>query len=149
MRSYRIGNNRISTCCTVPRRLGQFPMAAITRERRLRECADRGEPMNQLLQKDQVTPNAEAEFDRYVDSYNSMHAANIKRNGEEPTYFAEYKIKTVARCLSGQKIETIVDFGSGIGASVPFFLDYFPEASLNCLDVSSKSLDFIRGRHGD
>jgi hypothetical protein len=38
----------------------------------------------------------EAEFDKFADEYRSMHAANIRLSGEDPEYFAEYKIADIA-----------------------------------------------------
>ena len=38
----------------------------------------------------------EAEFDKFAAEYRTMHAANIKLSGEDPEYFAEYKIVDIA-----------------------------------------------------
>ena len=38
----------------------------------------------------------EVEFDKFADEYRDMHAANIKLSGEDPEYFAEYKIADIA-----------------------------------------------------
>ena len=42
----------------------------------------------------------EVEFDKFADEYRSMHAANIKLSGEDPEYFAEYKVVDIAAELS-------------------------------------------------
>jgi SAM-dependent methyltransferase len=86
----------------------------------------------------------EAEFDRFADEYRAMHADNIRVSGESPEYFAEYKIVDVAGLLPPERFPNgpdILDFGAGVGTSVPYFLKYFPKARLTCLDVSRKSLD--------
>jgi SAM-dependent methyltransferase len=95
----------------------------------------------------------EAEFDKFAAEYRAMHAANIKQSGEGPEYFAEYKIVDLAaelarsRAGAGSK-PAVLDFGAGIGYSVPFFRKHLPEASVTCLDVSRKSLDIGAAQHG-
>lgn len=88
------------------------------------------------------------EFDRYADSYGTLHAASVRLSGEQPDYFSEYKIRAMARVLRGSNIRTIVDFGAGIGASIPHVRSCFPNAALTCLDVSSESLSRAREVHG-
>ncbi|RPI58105.1 MAG: class I SAM-dependent methyltransferase, partial [Lysobacterales bacterium] len=41
-----------------------------------------------------------------------------------------------------------LDFGAGVGYSVPFFARHLPETRVTCLDVSRKSLDVGAARHG-
>ena len=95
----------------------------------------------------------EAEFDKFAAEYRAMHAANIKTSGEGPEYFAEYKVVDLAAELahagtaSGSK-PAVLDFGAGIGYSVPFFRKHLPDAKLTCLDVSRKSLDIGEAQYG-
>ena len=44
---------------------------------------------------------------------------------------------------------SFLDFGAGIGTSVPFFRKYFPSAHLTCVDVSKKSLEIAAVNHAD
>jgi ubiquinone/menaquinone biosynthesis C-methylase UbiE len=88
------------------------------------------------------------EFDKFALEYESLHAANIRASGESPAYFAEYKIRDLARLLA-QAVTTarrILDFGAGIGGSVPYFSRLLPDARVTCLDVSEKSLELGRTR---
>ena len=88
----------------------------------------------------------QAEFDRFADEYEQQHADNIRLSGEAPSYFARYKVQDVARlCPAPQRI---LDFGAGVGASIPHWREAFPSASLTCLDVSERSLAIARERHG-
>ena len=87
----------------------------------------------------------QAEFDRFADQYHADHAENIRVSGEDPEFFAEYKIADVHRVV-GDKPMRILDFGAGIGNSVSPFRKYYPDAELICLDVSEQSLDLARGR---
>ena len=92
----------------------------------------------------------EVEFDKFADEYRDLHAANIKLSGEDPEYFAEYKIADIAAELErGHAVaRTALDFGAGVGYSVPFFARHLPGARVTCLDVSRKSLDLGAARHG-
>jgi ubiquinone/menaquinone biosynthesis C-methylase UbiE len=92
----------------------------------------------------------EVEFDKFADEYRAMHAANIRLSGEDPEYFAEYKIVDMAAELSRAGIEPrrALDFGAGVGYSVPFFARHFPATRVTCLDVSRKSLDVGAAQHG-
>src|SRR5215468_8031816 len=94
----------------------------------------------------------EAEFDKFATEYRAMHAANIKVSGESPEYFAEYKIIDLVRdsaqlgALGASP--RVLDFGAGVGYSVPFFARHLPAARVTCLDVSQKSLEVGEAQHG-
>jgi ubiquinone/menaquinone biosynthesis C-methylase UbiE len=90
-----------------------------------------------------------AEFDQFAEEYHALHADNIKLSGEDPDYFARYKIEAVRRRwdASGRpEPEAILDFGTGIGNSIPYLAKLFPTARLVGLDVSQKSLDVAEHR---
>ena len=80
------------------------------------------------------------EFDRFADEYAQQHARNIRVSGETPEYFARYKVQDVARLCAARMPARILDFGAGVGASVPHWRAAFPHSSLTCADVSSRSL---------
>lgn len=90
----------------------------------------------------------QAEFDKFADEYLNMHKKNIRLSGEEPEYFSEYKVRDVAELFNGlsQNACRILDFGAGVGGSLPYFKKYFPKADLTCLDVSDKSLSIAQSR---
>jgi SAM-dependent methyltransferase len=93
----------------------------------------------------------EAEFDKFADEYRALHAENIRISGEDPEYFAEYKIADIAAELrrAGARLpRTALDFGAGVGYSVPFFERHLPTARVTCLDVSRKSLEVGAARLG-
>lgn len=91
-----------------------------------------------------------AEFDRFADEYRSLHARNIAISGEDPEFFAEYKIRDVAAeslAHHGEQLPAaILDFGAGIGSSVPYFSKHVPRARITCLDVSRRSLEVGEAR---
>jgi SAM-dependent methyltransferase len=95
----------------------------------------------------------EAEFDKFADEYRALHAANIRLSGEAPEYFAEYKVTDVVaelRRVSPMRAAApaVLDFGAGVGYSVPFFARHLPDARVTCLDVSRRSLELGAARHG-
>jgi SAM-dependent methyltransferase len=94
----------------------------------------------------------EAEFDKFAEEYRSLHAESIRASGESPEYFAEYKVVDIARELARAGYDptggTVLDFGAGIGYSVPFFARHLPQARVTCLDVSRRSLELGASRHG-
>jgi len=89
-----------------------------------------------------------AEFDKFADEYCALHADNISAFGETPEYFARYKIIDVVHesAKRGYKPHSILDFGSGIGNSLPYFAEIFPHAALVCADISARSLAISQTR---
>jgi len=92
-----------------------------------------------------------AEFDKFADEYAHIHARNIRISGEGPEYFAEYKVRDVAEYLSacGRTATTVLDFGAGVGTSIPWFRRHLDAAKLTCLDVSERSLHVGASRFPD
>jgi ubiquinone/menaquinone biosynthesis C-methylase UbiE len=91
----------------------------------------------------------EAEFDKFAKEYKELHQGVIGASGESVEFFAEYKVRDTVACIKEHALPpnlSILDFGSGIGGSVPYFLKYLPQCQLTCLDVSRKSLDIGTGR---
>jgi SAM-dependent methyltransferase len=95
-----------------------------------------------------INPMKEAEFDQFADEYESQHRQNIAVTGESPEFFAEYKIRQLTTFVPDLLAAParVLDFGSGIGNSIPFFRKYFPNASLTCADASSRSIELSRKR---
>jgi SAM-dependent methyltransferase len=95
----------------------------------------------------------EPEFDRFADEYRNQLAANIAVSGESPEFFAEYKVADIAAVLKQRGLADgdlhVLDFGAGIGNSVPHFRKHLPGVSITCLDVSRKSLELGRARFGE
>lgn len=94
-----------------------------------------------------------AEFDKFAEEYKSLHGKNIVSSGEAPEYFAEYKMKDLKRIVEAAASVPVngrfLDFGAGIGASVPFFRKHLPSAHLTCVDVSKNSLEIASSNFGN
>lgn len=89
------------------------------------------------------------EFDKFADEYRNLHSRNIRASGEQPDFFHEYKVRDAAMLAAGASLGTslcIMDFGAGVGNSVPFFEKYFPTSRLTCVDVSTRSLEIAEKR---
>ena len=84
----------------------------------------------------------DAEFDRHAATYHQLHQTNIALTGEEPAYFADYKMRDFRDLLEQAELPLdgrYLDFGSGVGASVVPFREHVPRAQLVCADVSLKA----------
>lgn len=95
---------------------------------------------------------SKAEFDRHAENYQTLHQNNISISGEEPAYFADYKMRDFKALLADAELPAsgrYLDFGSGIGSSVVPFQKHLPEARLVCADVSNESLVRSKESHGD
>jgi ubiquinone/menaquinone biosynthesis C-methylase UbiE len=88
------------------------------------------------------------EFDRFASEYDHFLRQILAVTGEGPEFFHEYKIRELARLAHERKFqpETILDFGSGVGNSIPYFRRYFPSAKLAGADVSLRSLQVAEER---
>jgi SAM-dependent methyltransferase len=57
-----------------------------------------------------------AKFDAYAKDYETLQANSITASGEQPGYFADYKVDCLTR-LSGSNLnEPILDYGCGVGS---------------------------------
>jgi len=92
-----------------------------------------------------------SEFDRFADEYHQLLSKSIGFSGEDPSFFYEHKVQTASEIArqKGLNVERILDFGAGVGNSLPFFSKYFPNAQLICADVSRRSLDVSIARFPD
>jgi ubiquinone/menaquinone biosynthesis C-methylase UbiE len=96
----------------------------------------------------------EAEFDKFADEYHASLTAGIALSGEGPEYFSEYKIADIGRaCGAASRTMAastrVLDFGAGIGNSVPYVRKHLPGAELTCLDLSQRSLEVAEKRFAD
>jgi len=93
----------------------------------------------------------QAEFDKFADdfAYRAMRTENISASGESPDFFDEYKIRDAALQMQANQTtpKNILDFGSGVGNSIPYFRKYFTHSELTCADVSSRCIELCRTRY--
>jgi hypothetical protein len=93
------------------------------------------------------------EFDKFADEYSVLHSQNVAVTDELPDYFVEYKVRDIynqMRATGDWRGDLrILDFGSGVGSSIPFYKQYFPSCHIVCVDVSRRSLNLAIGRFGE
>ncbi|MBV9569296.1 MAG: class I SAM-dependent methyltransferase [Hyphomicrobiales bacterium] len=93
----------------------------------------------------------EQEFDRFAEEYEQLHASVLTASGEGPAFFAAYKPADMRRHLAASGASrgalTLLDFGCGVGGSLPHLRKEFPDAELIGADVSRKSLDIAEHRY--
>lgn len=92
------------------------------------------------------------EFDRYATSYRDMHKTSVRASGEEPEYFAAYKVAWIAQALgaaAAAKPLDVLDFGCGVGGSIPHLRRYLPNAGIIGADVSGESIGLAKEAHPD
>ncbi len=92
----------------------------------------------------------EQEFDQFAQEYDALLRDSIGASGEGPEYFARYKVKDMADVFSRQNpdcsVTSVLDFGGGVGASLPYLSEYFPQADITLADVSRRSLEYAARR---
>lgn len=96
-----------------------------------------------------INPMNQAEFDKFADEYRNLHSRSIRASGEQPEFFTEYKVMDAARLAADAGLGTslrVMDFGAGVGNSVPFFVKYNLACRLACVDVSTRSLEIAEER---
>lgn len=89
------------------------------------------------------TSDRPPQFDQYAGKYKEMHRNSIRASGEDPEYFAAYKARVMAKWLGQgpqQQDLRVLDFGCGVGGSVPHLRDAFPRASIRGVDPSAESI---------
>ncbi|NCT82162.1 MAG: class I SAM-dependent methyltransferase [Comamonadaceae bacterium] len=91
-----------------------------------------------------------SEFDKFAQEYQQSLRQSIRLSGESPEFFAAYKVRDALACARGLGLapSRVLDFGCGVGGSIPFFHDLAPGARLQGVDVSLKSLELARERFG-
>lgn len=86
------------------------------------------------------------EFDQYANNYEEELRQSIPDVLVEDAYFAEYKIRHMARRVCNEDPLQILDYGCGIGRSLNLLAQQFPKAELWGFDVSEQSIDIARQR---
>lgn len=86
-----------------------------------------------------------SEFDPYARSYDEVLGAALGTGGEVER-FAGYKVDELAHHLRGSRVRRVLDFGCGVGRSLPFLAAAFPQAEVWGFDPSAESAASARQR---
>jgi trans-aconitate methyltransferase len=98
-----------------------------------------------------VPEDPRACFDRFHADYDEALARGLSVSGEDRLYFARGRIAFLGRCLREMGVpppSSVLDFGCGTGAATPFFFEDLGVERLLGVDVSERSLEIARARHG-
>lgn len=89
-------------------------------------------------------------FDRHVEGYNETLSRALSASGETREYFAVSRVAWLAQTLSRLRFKpgAVLDYGCGDGSTTPLLLEQLGAQSAIGVDVSGKSLDLARARHG-
>jgi SAM-dependent methyltransferase len=86
-----------------------------------------------------------AEFDPYAKNYDRVLAESLPLSGDVDR-FAAYKIDEVAHRRASQPMRRILDFGCGVGRSLPFLTRAFPAAEVWAYEPSPDCVEVARAR---
>jgi SAM-dependent methyltransferase len=87
------------------------------------------------------------DFDDYADDYDHLIENSVSFFDSNIDYFADYKVKISYEFCPDAK--RILDFGCGIGRSIPFMKKCFPESDIFGFDISRKSIEYASKKNAD
>jgi SAM-dependent methyltransferase len=91
-----------------------------------------------------------AAFDNFVHNYDEELERGVRLSGESKDYFAENRIRWVAKCLQklGQRPARVLDFGCGTGSSSVLLQQILGAETYVGVDASQKSVEFAEKAFG-
>lgn len=94
--------------------------------------------------------NQTTAFDPYAETYDAACAEALSVSGEDRAYFAQGRVRWLARCLSesDELPRTALDFGCGPGSTVPILIREIPLKRCTAVDTSARLIDLARKTHG-
>jgi SAM-dependent methyltransferase len=92
-----------------------------------------------------------AEFDALVGSYDEEIRRRAALSGETPDFYAAERVKFLGACLQelGRPSRTVLDFGCGMGATVPHLARTLAAETVVGVDESGESVKRAAQNHGD
>ena len=85
-----------------------------------------------------------SEFDGFADKYDQALQNGLDISGEKKDFFAQGRVKILARLLGTRPLPRILDYGCGTGSATPYLLSLPGVTSLTGVDISDKSLERAR-----
>jgi len=82
------------------------------------------------------------DFDDYADRYEQLLQDQLSFFSGDRGYFSEYKVE-LAKEVCVPTPQRVLDFGCGIGLSLPYLQRHFSEAQIHASDLSQKSLEHV------
>ena len=88
-----------------------------------------------------------SEFDKFAENYHESLRKSLAVTRTSDEYQAEYKVRLLKnRLAQGVSGLNVLDFGCGVGLSLPYLLEQFSGSKIFATDVSEASLDMVRAR---
>ena len=88
-----------------------------------------------------------SEFDKFAENYHESLRKSLAVTRTSDEYQAEYKVRLLNnRLAQGVSGLNVLDFGCGVGLSLPYLLEQFSGSKIFATDVSEVSLDMVRAR---
>jgi SAM-dependent methyltransferase len=92
---------------------------------------------------------SETAFDEYIETYEAACAQGLRLAGEPRDYFARKRVEyTRQRCPEPGRVRTVIDFGCGLGHSVPYLAEAFPRCRVIGLDTAARAIESAREHYG-
>lgn len=90
-------------------------------------------------------------FDPFVSDYREQMDSLVSPFGSKHSILVAKKIDICAQLGNSfdLDIQRVLDFGSGIGLSLPYLIKTFPQAEIKAVDVSNEALEVSRRSIGD
>ncbi len=94
--------------------------------------------------------NQPTAFDPYAETYDAACAEALSVTGEDRTYFAEGRVRWLARCLtrSEESPRSALDFGCGPGSTAPILLRELHLEQCAAIDTSVRLIDLAQKNYG-
>lgn len=91
---------------------------------------------------------SKAEFDNYSSNYEEALNQGIGVSGEDSSYFAEGRLLRLSKQLKQLNFEarSVIDFGCGVGNSLPYLRDLIGASRIAGTDISADSIAMARHR---
>jgi SAM-dependent methyltransferase len=86
-------------------------------------------------------------FDSHASNYEQALSDSLGIFGETSSYFAQYKLNILIECIDQHEIKSVLDYGSGVGSSIPCIREKFPDSEVWATDLSIKSLEILKSRY--
>jgi 2-polyprenyl-3-methyl-5-hydroxy-6-metoxy-1,4-benzoquinol methylase len=94
-----------------------------------------------------------SEFDKFAENYHESLRKSLALTRTSDKYQAEYKVRLLKNRLARGAAKTrsatqlnVLDFGCGVGLSLPYLIEQFSESKIFATDVSEVSLDLVRAQ---
>lgn len=88
--------------------------------------------------------NKRVDFDEYTDNYNALLKEGTGFFTSSDEYFAKYKVEIVHKKLQGRIVNSILEYGCGIGRNIPYLQQLFPNAVVKGSDISPASIEIAK-----